>query len=47
MSPEEYLKTVRELPAVVTRACDGLPPGVIALNIIEAMAELKKAAEAI
>lgn len=46
MNQEEYLKTVRELPEVVARACAGLSPGVIALNIIEAMEELKKAAEA-
>ncbi|MDA8212176.1 MAG: hypothetical protein M0021_09905 [Clostridia bacterium] len=40
VDPKEVSECMLEIPEVVARACIGLPPGVIALNIAEAVQEL-------
>lgn len=39
---ESALECALEIPGVVAKACEGLPPGVIILNITEALQELVK-----
>lgn len=45
MDPQEILDCMMEIPQVVKKACEGLPPGVVAMNIAEAVQELAEKLE--
>jgi hypothetical protein len=45
MDPQEVLDCMMEIPQTVRKACEGLPPGVVALNIAKAVQELAEIVE--
>lgn len=39
-NPQELLECALQLPSVVAKSCEALPPGVVVIKIAEAMNEL-------